>query len=298
MTTKSSLVAIIGRPNVGKSSLVNQMLGEKISITSRRPQTTRDQILGVLTTGETQIVFVDTPGYHIGEKKRVALSERMNKEAKGALSGVNHVLWVVEAMKWTDDDVRLLDLMKKIDTPVIILINKVDKLKEKTALLPYLQAHGEDFSFAQEVIPVSAKKSYHLDTLVDILTQKAPLSPWMMPADMKTDKDLPFRIREIIREKLMRALGQELPYVTAVTLEQLKKTDKNYHIHAVVWVETEGQKSIVIGEGGHRLKEISIQARLSIEALMQMPVYLRLWVKVKSGWTDDMSSVSKFMSEE
>lgn len=277
-------VALIGRPNVGKSTLLNHLLGQKISITSRKPQTTRHQILGIKTTDTAQIIYVDTPGLHKQAKR--AMNRYMNRAASSALEGVHVVLFVVEAMQWTDDDELVLERIKQSQVPAILVINKVDKIDDKAVLLPYLQEIAVKHTF-KEVIPVSALKGSNLTELEMLISGYLDESTPFYPEDQVTDRSVRFMTAEIIREKLMRRLGQELPYDLTVEIEQFKEQKGVTHINALIWVDRDNQKAIVIGKKGERLKAIGKDARKDIEALLGGKVYLEMWVKVKSGWSDD-----------
>lgn len=282
--TKSGFVAIIGRPNVGKSTLLNCILEQKISITSRKPQTTRHQILGIYTEGDTQIVFVDTPGIHSGQKK--AINRYMNKAAISAIEGVDVVLWLVQGDRWTAQDEQILKALADVKAPVVLAVNKVDLFKDKDLLLPHLSQLAGKYSFA-EIIPVSAKNGDNVPRLVESITQLLPFSLLLFPEDQVTDRSEQFLAAEIIREKLFRALGEELPYSCTVGIEAYEETDQLVIIHALIWVESPGQKGIVIGKGGARLREIGKDARMDIQQMLGKKVHLETWVKVKSGWTDD-----------
>lgn len=284
-SSESAFVAIVGRPNVGKSTLLNRILGQKISITSSKPQTTRHRILGIETEGERQIVYVDTPGLHQDEKR--AINRLMNRAASSSLSGVEVVLFVVEAGKWASDDEMVLNKLKKSERPVILVINKIDQFKDKTELLPYLQQLAEKHSFA-EIIPLSAATGAQVEALREIVHKYARPGVHHFPEDYVTDRSLRFMVAEIIREKLMRFTGDELPYSTTVEIEQFKTAPSGTaHIHALILVERDGQKRMVIGAGGSKLKTIGTEARRDIEPLVGGKVHLQLWVKVKSGWADD-----------
>ena len=285
--TFCGFVAIVGRPNVGKSTFLNHILGEKVSITSRKPQTTRHRLLGVKTLGLAQIVYVDTPGMHIGRKR--ALNQFMNKEARLALIDVDVVIFMVESLKWTEEDQLVLDVLIKAKCPVILAVNKADSVHEKTALFPYLQKLSEKFNFS-DIIPVSAKRGTNLETLEQKVISYLPQSPHYFPENQITDKPVPFRIAEIIREKIIRSLGEELPYTTTVEIEAYQP-DKVTLISAIIWVEREGQKPIIIGKAGERIKEIGRRARLDIEKLLHNRVHLKLWVKIRDGWSDDKKAL-------
>jgi GTP-binding protein Era len=280
----SGYVAIVGRPNVGKSTLLNHILGQKISITSRKPQTTRHRIIGVKTLLNRQTIYVDTPGMHSVEPH--AINREMNRAAKNALKDVDVVVFMVDGLYWTEEDEMVFKLVTKMSCPVILVINKVDKIKEKERLLPYLEKLQERFEFAH-IIPIAAKLSKNVSLLENKIADFLPEGPQYFPEEQITDRPIRFRIAEIIREKLIRALGQELPYATSVEIETMKEEPKIYSINALIWVERVGQKAIVIGEGGKRLKDIGIKARQEIEALLNKKVHLRLWVKIKENWSDD-----------
>ena len=282
--TQCGFVAIVGRPNVGKSTLMNHILGQKISITSRKPQTTRHQIMGIWTEEKTQVVFVDTPGMHRGQEK--AINRVMNKAADTALADIDAVLMVVDRTVWTDEDQWVLDKLKRVKAPVFLVINKVDHLDNKQTLLPYLKTVSTKYDF-KEVIPVSALQGHNLDALLSSLSATIPKGIFHFPEDQITDKSQRFMAAEIIREKIMRQLGAELPYSTAVEIEQFKFEDRILHIHGLILVERSGQKRIVIGDKGARLKKVGQEARIDMETLFEAKVMLNLWVKVKGGWADD-----------
>jgi GTP-binding protein Era len=281
----SAFIAIVGRPNVGKSTLLNKILGQKISITSSKPQTTRHRILGIETLGERQIVYVDTPGLHQDEKK--AMNRLMNRAASSSIAGVEAVLFVVESNKWTADDQHVLDKLKKTQRPVILVVNKIDLVKDKGKLLPRLQEYAQLHDFA-EIIPLSAETGEQVDGLREIVHRYAKPGAHHYPEDYVTDRSLRFMTAEIIREKLMRFTGDELPYSTTVAIEQFQLAPSGVtHIHALILVERDGQKRMIIGAGGQKLKTIGAEARKDIERLIDGQVLLKLWVKVKSGWADD-----------
>ncbi len=282
--TYCGFVAIIGRPNVGKSTLLNRILGQKLSITSRKPQTTRHQILGVKTMGAYQAVYVDTPGLHFQETR--ALNRYMNKAARGALKDVNAVIFVVDGMKWTELDTWVLEIISHVQCPVILAVNKTDTISEKELLLPYLQSLSEKYTFS-DIIPISARKGTNVKILERKISELLPESPHYFPEEQVTDKTLRFRVAEIIREKLTRMLGEEIPYAITIEIESFKDEEKLCTIHAIIWVERDGQKPIVIGKNGARLKEIGIRSRVDMEKLLGKKVHLRLWVKVKGSWSDD-----------
>lgn len=277
-------VGLIGRPNVGKSTLLNHLIGQKISITSHKPQTTRHRILGIKTTPEAQFVYVDTPGIHQGG--RHAMSRYLNRAAASTLKDVDVVVFLIEALKFTDEDASVLEMLKTLSAPVILAINKVDRLSEKEKLLPFLAKVSRKMDFA-DVVPVSALKDINLPEIEQAIAKHLPESEPFFAEDQITDRSVRFLAAEIIREKLTRSLHQELPYNLTVEIEQFKPGEEQTLIHAVIWVERENQKGIVIGKKGERLKEIGKQARLDIAKLIEQRVHLELWVKVKEGWSDD-----------
>lgn len=290
--TKCGYVAIIGRPNVGKSTLLNHLIGQKLSITSRKPQTTRHRIVGIKTIDNQQIVYVDTPGLH--QTAGRALNRYMNRAASSSIHDVDVILFVVEALQWTDDDEWVLKKIQHVTAPVILVVNKVDKIGDKPALLPYLQQLSAKRTFV-EIIPVCAKVNADVEVLEKQLEKFLPENAFLYPKDQLTDRSERFLAAEIIREKLMRNLGQELPYDLTVEIEEFKldrtPQKSTLRISAVIYVEKAGQKAIVIGEGGHLLKRVGEKSRLDMEKLFDQKVFLRLWVKVKKGWADDEKSL-------
>ena len=285
---KCGYIAIIGRPNMGKSTLLNHMLGLKLSITSRKPQTTRHQILGVKTVDNGQFIFVDTPGIHSGGNR--AINRYMNRAASSVIHDVDVILFLVQALKWTDEDQLVLKKLEQVDVPVVLLVNKVDKISDKDQLLPFISEVSEKYNFAN-VIPISATQGDNVQQLEDYLLTQLPEAPAFFQDDEFTDRSSRFLAAEIIREKLVRELGNELPYQTTVEIERYKDEEKITRIHALILVETKGQKIIVIGDKGARLKSIGTKARKDIEALIDRKVFLQLWVKVKSGWSDSEASL-------
>lgn len=282
--TRCGYIAVVGRPNVGKSTLINRLIGQKISITSDKPQTTRHRILGIKTTQQAQLIYVDTPGMHSGAKK--SLNRMMNRVAVGALADVDVIIFVVEAGFWQREDDIVLENVKAASAPVILLINKVDKLADKSALLPFISVVQAKTQLT-EIIPVSAYKGDNLDALEDKLIALLPESAPIFGEDEVTDKNMRFIAAEIVREKLMRKLGKELPYSVAVEIELYKELPHIHEIAACIWVERDSQKAIVIGKQGSMLKEVGTQARLNLEKLLETKVNLKLWVKVKEGWSED-----------
>jgi GTP-binding protein Era len=285
---KCGYIAIIGRPNVGKSTLLNHILGVKLSITSRKPQTTRHQILGVKTSEQAQFIYVDTPGIHGGGRK--AINRYMNKAASSVIHDVDVVLFVVRALQWTTEDQRVLEMLESVKTPVILVVNKVDVVPEKDQLLPYLQMLGEKFAF-HNVIPLSALKGSNMAALEQCIQELLPLNPPVFDVDSYTDRSMRFLAAEIVREKLIRELGKELPYESTVEIEQFNEDGTLTEIHALILVESQGQKAIVIGAKGERLKSIGTKARKDLEVLIGRKVFLKLWVKVKEGWSDSESAL-------
>ncbi len=280
---KCGTIAIIGRPNVGKSTLLNCLIGQKISITSRKPQTTRHQILGIFTENDTQYIFVDTPGMH--QKQTNLMNRYLNRAAFGSLKDVDVVLWLVEPI-WTAEEEWIFERLSTVNAPIVLAINKVDMLKDKKALLPFIQELEAKQRF-KEIIPISALQRQHMDNLLTTLAKYLPEQEFMYKEDELTDKSIRFLVAEIIREKIMRQLGDELPYQTAVEIEQFKETPRLVDIAAAIYVERSSQKAIVIGQKGERLKTIGSDARVDIEKLLERKVMLRLWVKVKENWGAD-----------
>ncbi|MCB1836653.1 MAG: GTPase Era [Alcanivoracaceae bacterium] len=281
---RCGVIAIVGRPNVGKSTLMNHLLGQKVSITSRKPQTTRHRIHGILTEDNCQMVFADTPGIHRDGGR--ALNKYMNQAAVSALGGVDIVCFMVDALKWTEADQYVLSLLPRDDTPVLLLINKIDTLEDKAKLLPHIERLAALYPFAA-VIPVSALREGGLDDLRDELKKRLPEAPFWFDEDQVTDRSLRFMVAEIIREKVVRQLGQEVPHQVAVEIEIWNDTERLTEIGASILVERSGQKKILIGHQGERIKKIGIQARQDIETLIDRQVMLNLWVKVKTGWSDN-----------
>ncbi len=278
-------IAFVGRPNVGKSTLLNRLLGQKLSITSRKPQTTRHRIMGIDTLDNTQLIYVDTPGLHKNEPR--AINRLMNRAASSSINDVDIVVFVVEPNQWTEDDQLVLDHIKASNRPTILFINKVDQIKDKEVLLPLLQKLSAKHDFTH-IIPGSALKGKLVDELKEHLIKVMPENDFVFPEDYYTDRSERFLAAEIIREKLIRQLGDELPYSITVEIEQFKTDEKGLlHINGLILVERNSQKSIVIGKNGSRLKQVGTDARLDIKKLFGQNVFLELWVKVKDGWADD-----------
>ena len=281
-------VAVIGRPNVGKSTLVNALVGAKISITSNRPQTTRHRLLGIATFPAGQLILLDTPGIHREQKR--AMNRMMNRAARGALEGVDAAMLVVQAGRWDDEDGLAYDALKSAGIPVVLVVNQVDRLKDKTALLPYLARATEGRDFAA-VHPISALKALGLEALVRDTLALVPRQDALYGEDEITDKSQRFLAGEMVREQLMRQLGDELPYATTVEIERFEVDGALLRIGAVIWVERQGQKGIVIGKGGERLREIGARARQQMERLFDAKVFLETWVRVREGWSDDEAAL-------
>ena len=277
-------VAIIGRPNVGKSTLMNHLIGQKISITSRKPQTTRNRVMGIDTEGEYQAVYVDTPGLHREEKK--AINHLMNRAAESALGDVELVLMVIDPNRWTDDDEMAFHRVKQSGAPVVLVINKVDTIADKETLLPLIDRLSKSITF-KDIVPVSALRGTNLHILKQLIHDALPEGDHMFPDDSITDRSSRFLAAEIVREKLMRQMGDELPYESTVEIEEFKEEEKLLRISAAILVERDVQKKMVVGAGGSRIKMIGTEARKDMEKLFDNKVFLRLFVKVKAGWSDD-----------
>ncbi|QEY18712.1 GTPase Era [Cellvibrio sp. KY-GH-1] len=282
--TRCGYVAIVGRPNVGKSTLLNHMLGQKISITSRKPQTTRNAVVGIKTEGDVQIIFVDTPGLHLGQQK--AINRYMNRAATTAMKDVDVVVFVVDRFIWTEEDEAVAEKLQNINSPVILAVNKVDQIEDKETLLPHLQQLAEKLKVA-EIVPISALRNNNLERLEQLIIERLPEGIHMYPEDQITDRSSRFMAAEIVREKITRQLGDELPYEMAVEIEEFKQEGNLLNISALILVERDGQKKILIGDKGARIKLIGTEARIDMEKLFEMKIMLKLWVKVKSGWSDD-----------
>ncbi|MDR8013523.1 MULTISPECIES: GTPase Era [Ectopseudomonas] len=282
--TRCGYVAIVGRPNVGKSTLLNHILGQKLAITSRKPQTTRHNMLGIKTEGEIQAVYVDTPGLHKHNDK--ALNRYMNRSASSALKDVDVVVFVVDRTRWTDEDQLVLEKVQHVKCPILLAVNKADRLEDKSELLPHLNWLAEQLPQA-EIVPISALQGQNLDTLEKLVGERLPESEHFYPEDQITDRSSRFLAAELIREKIMRQLGAELPYQITVEIEEFKQEGRILHIHGLILVERDGQKKIIIGDKGERIKRIGADARKDMETMFDSKVMLNLWVKVKGGWSDD-----------
>lgn len=288
-------VAIVGRPNVGKSTLMNHLIGQKISITSRKPQTTRNRVMGIDTEGEYQVVYVDTPGLHREEKK--AINHLMNRAAESALGDVELVLMVIDPNHWTDDDEMAFHRVKNSGAPVVLVINKVDTVADKETLLPLIDRLSKSVTF-RDIVPVSALRGTNLHVLKQLIRDALPEGDHMFPDDSVTDRSSRFLAAEIVREKLMRQMGDELPYESTVEIEEFKEEGRLLRISAAILVERDGQKKMVVGAGGSRIKMIGTEARKDMEKLFDSKVFLRLFVKVKAGWSDDARALKSLGYED
>lgn len=284
MTSYCGYIALVGRPNVGKSTLLNCILEQKVSITSKKPQTTRHSILGILTEGEYQFIYVDTPGIHQGSKK--AMNRLMNKTAIRVLRDVDVVAFLVDGTHWEDEDEYVLDLIKHAKAPCILVVNKVDKINDKAQLLPWMEQMSQKHEF-DAIIPISAKTGLQVDALQLKLKTYLPEGPHLFPDDQITDRSTKFLCAELLREKIFRSCGQELPYAVTVDIESFKDEEHLVRIHALILVDKDNHKRMIIGDKGHKLKEMATSARLDMEKLLGKKVFLQCWCKVKSGWADD-----------
>ncbi|MBE0345859.1 MULTISPECIES: GTPase Era [Pseudoalteromonas] len=285
LDTHCGMIAIVGRPNVGKSTLLNKLVEQKVSITSRKPQTTRHRIMGIHTEGNYQAVYVDTPGLHIEEKR--AINRLMNRAASSSIGDVELVLFVVEGTHWTADDEMVLTKIKDSGRPILVIMNKTDQVKDKDLLMPHIQWLSEQGDFIG-IVPISAKQGKNVDMIKEEVHKRLPACEFYFPEDYVTDRSMRFLAAEIVREKLMRFMGDELPYSVTVEIEQFKWQDNGvWQINALILVERESQKRMVIGNKGEKLKVIGREARKDLENMLDNKVYLECWVKVKSGWADD-----------
>ncbi len=283
--TRCGYVAIVGRPNVGKSTLLNHLLGQKLSITSRKPQTTRHSVLGIRTEHSSQCVFVDTPGLHRNFTTS-AVNRYMNRTARSVIDDVDLVLFVVDRTQWGEEEEWIAKMLADGSAPVLLVINKIDLMKDRQTLLPFIQNLQSEHKFAS-YLPVASLHGEYLRELQEEVVARMPEGPFHFPEDQITDKSERFLVSELIREKLVRQLGKELPYETAVEIEQFKSDERLLDIAATIYVERPGQKAIIIGKQGARLRTIGSEARADMEAMFETKVMLRLWVKVKQGWSND-----------
>ncbi len=288
-TKKTGMVSLIGKTNVGKSTLLNQLVEQKVSITSRKPQTTRQRLLGIKTEGSNQIIYVDTPGFHQGHKR--ALNKFMNKTALSSIEGVDIVLFVVDALNFSQTDEHLLNRVPTKDNQVMLVINKIDKVAKKEKLMPFVEEVIKLFPFS-EVIPISALKRKNIDILEKEITKRLPVGAHLYPEDQIAGSSERFLASEIIREKCISRVGDEIPYRLSVVIDSFKEEDKLITIDGTIYIEKESQKGIVIGEQGKRLKAIGTAARKELEGMLDNKVMLRLWVKVKKDWTNDRSALN------
>lgn len=284
--TRFGTVAVVGRPNVGKSTLVNRLIGEQLCITADRPQTTRHRIMGVVTRDALQIAFVDTPGMHGHQRRR--LNRLLNRSAGAALAGVDVALFVVAALRWTDDDALVRDRLRQAGVPVLGVVNRVDQVRDKTALLPFLESFSRELDMIA-IVPVSARTGDQLDTLWQELEPLIPAGPHAFDPDTLTDRSERFLAAELVREQLVRQLGDEVPHALSVEIERFEDDEQEDRlvVGATIWVERPGQKAIVIGAGGSGLKQAGSRARERMARLFGRRVHLDLWVKVRAGWSDD-----------
>jgi GTP-binding protein Era len=289
MSNRCGYVAIIGRPNVGKSTLLNRLLGQKLAITSHKAQTTRHAILGVNTLDGGQILYVDTPGIH--QRGGTALNRYLNRAARAVITDVDLVLYVVEALRFTDEDQAALAAVATAGTPAIAVINKVDRVGDKSQLLPYLQALAGRHRFL-DLVPVSATRGTQTDALEQAILKALPEGENLFPPDQLTDRSERFLAAELLREQLTQRYGDELPYRTTVAIERFEEQDGRYHINALIWVERESQKGIIVGRRGEALKAAATQARLEMQKLFDRPVHLEVWVKVKESWSSDEAALA------
>lgn len=281
-------IALLGRPNVGKSSLLNRLVGQKVSIVSPKAQTTRHRLLGIKTTDDTQFIYVDTPGLH-GDGKRL-INTYMNRAAKAGAQDVDCVLFVIAARGWTDADERALQVAGASGAPVLLIVNMIDRLPARDALLPLIERSQEKYNFA-EIIPTSARTGDNVDAIEKAVYAHLPAQPPLFPAEQVSDRSERFLAAEFVREQLFIALGDELPYAITVEIESFEQTPKLARISAVILVEKDGQKAIVIGKGGALLKEVGRRARLDMQNAVGCKVHLSLWVKVRAGWADDAAAL-------
>ncbi|HXS27079.1 MAG TPA: GTPase Era [Steroidobacteraceae bacterium] len=287
---RAGFAVLVGRPNVGKSTLLNALTGEKLSIVTPRPQTTRHRVLGVVTTAHAQIAFVDTPGLHRGVRR--ALNRAMNRTAAAALHNADVSVLVVEALRWTAEDDLVLDRIRESARPAIACVNKIDRIRPRERLLPYMAELARRYEFA-EIVPISGLKRDNVDALAAAIGRLLPESPQLFPPEQRTDRDLNFRIAETIREKLILELDQELPYGIAVEIERTAEADGQLEVDAAIWVDRAGQKPIVIGARGERLKRIGRAARLELNRALGRRLHLTLWVKVREGWADSARALQQ-----
>ena len=288
MKTKCGTIAIAGKPNVGKSTLLNRLIGQKLSITAHKPQTTRHALLGVNTTATSQFIYIDTPGIHRSGKR--TLNRVLNKTASSAATGADVLMLVVQALVFDDDDQLALETVQRQKCPWVLVINKIDRVKQKERLLPYL-SELPAAKLADAVVPVSATSGVNIEVLQAELEARLPVAEFQFEESEFTDRSSRFLASELVREQLTRFLSQELPYSVSVEVEKFEQTSSVINVSSVIWVEKASQKSIVIGKGGSNLKEIGKRARIEMEKLFDSKVHLQLWVKVKEAWSDDAAMI-------
>ena len=289
-TNRCGYAGLVGRPNVGKSTLLNRLIGQKIAITSHKAQTTRHALLGINTLESGQVLYVDTPGVHL--RGRSTLNRLLNRTAEGVLADVDVILMVVQALAWTDEDDATLAALTRARAPVILVVNKTDLVRPRERLLPYLDEVKEKYAF-DAICPVSARAGDNVARLNSLVLERLPEAPNFFPDDQVTDRSERFLAAELLREQLTRRYAAELPYALTVEIERFEDTGRVYRIGAVVWVERPGQKAILIGHNGDALKETSRLARESMEKLFQRKVWLEVWVKVKKSWSSDEQALSR-----
>ncbi len=285
---RAGFAALVGRPNVGKSTLVNALVGEKVSIVTPRPQTTRHRVLGLRHGPNYQVAFVDTPGLHKGGRR--ALNRAMNRTAAAALVDADIVIWVVEALKITDEDEHVLKRIRESGLPSVLVVNKIDRVKQRPALLPFIADLSARHEFVA-VVPISAARGDNVERLAEVIAGQLPVSPQLYPCEQRTDRGIEFQIAETVRESLTLELVEEVPYGIAVQVERMQEQDGQLVVDAVIWVDREGQKPIVIGARGGRLKRIGRAARLELNRMLGRRVHLQLWVKVRAGWADNAEAL-------
>lgn len=289
---KTGYVAIVGQPNVGKSTLLNHLLGVKLCITSRKPQTTRHAILGVNTLDDIQIVYIDTPGIHTLNKQPSAMNRYLNRAAIAALYDVDLIVFMVSGLQWNHQDKKVLDLIKKTKTPTILVINKIDMIKDKQTLLPHIEFLMSLYGFDQ-YIPLCAKDFDQVQAFQQQLLPIIPEGAHHFAPDQLTNRNDRFIASEILREKLMRSLGDELPYALAVSIELFEEDERLIKISAIIWVERKGQKIIILGKKGEKIKKISTDARVDMETFFEKKVFLKTWIKIKKGWSDEEAMLNQ-----
>lgn len=292
---RCGVYAIVGRPNVGKSTLINRLVGQKISITSRKPQTTRYKVIGIVQHGAAQIVFADTPGWQRQPASR--LHKMMNQQIDHAIHEIDGLLFVIDASGWRDEDAATATSMREFPGPKFLILNKIDRLATRDSLLPVIDATNK-LQLFEEIFPISALLGTNITTLLDALARVSPTRPYLYEPSQVTVQSVRFIAAELIREKIARQLGDELPYATHVEIERFEERGDIVHIDAAIWVEKPGQKAIVIGNQGRRIKQIGTAARSDIERMLERRVYLKTWVKVRGKWTADPAALEIFKSHE